>query len=211
MLSVGSILLCILAINNKYFALGEEEEGDEIPLFSTSTDLYDPSVFSSDFSPFIDPEALDGTTLQTDQYLAEQTSIFGFLNDDTNVENGDAALSIFANSNENEAGCSFGSIQLTDSIALSRRGAVNAGCVNPDAGSGGSSSSSSSTGLITPTSIDPKVAPFLDVGTMELKRICPRTDLIPFSLAVCSSGVQGDIVIRPPKLSYELNWAQKSK
>ena len=207
MVSVGLILLCILAINNKCIASGEEE-GEETPLFSTNTDLHDPSVFLSNLSPFIDPEALEGTALQTDQYLTEQTSTFGFLNDD-NIENGDAALSIFANSNENEAGCAFGTGQLTDSNTLSRRGAVNAACGNPDAGSGGGSSSSSSI-LNTPASIDPKVAPFIDLGTMELKRICPRTDQIPYSLPVCSSGVQGDIVMHPPKTSFELNWAQKS-
>lgn len=157
---------------------------EETPLFST-IDLYDPSIFS-DFPPFTDPEDLDGT-LQTD--LTTDPS-FLFPNDN---ENG--PLSIFANSN---GGCPSETSQLTS--PLSRRGGAVDACENP----GGNS------GLNAP-SINPKVAPFIDIETMEVKSICPSRNKSPYSVPVCSSGIKGDIVTDPPDANFYLFRAQRSK
>ena len=159
----------------------------ENPLFST-TDSYDPFVFS-DFSPFTDPEN-PGETLQTD-LLDPTDPTLAFLNDDQKD-----SLSIFADSNDS---CDFETSQLADT--LSRRGARSE-CQNPDTGN---------SGLNVPT-INPKVAPFVDIQTMELKTTCPSQDKTPYSVAVCSSGITGDIVAYPPNLSdFDLFWAQKGK
>ena len=173
--------MCIILTIRK--CLAEEEN----PLFS-STDLYDLSVFS-DFSSLTDPEDLEGS-LQTDptDLIFPPTLAFLDSDDETN------AFSNFADSNEV---CPFETSQLTSII--SRRGGVDA-CDNSE----GSSS------LNAPT-IDPKVAPFVDIGTMELKTICPRQDKSPYSIAVCSSGIKWDIIIYPPDVDFDLLWAQKSK
>ena len=199
MFSIGLILLCMLTIHNKCNA-----EEDEDLLFSANHDLLDPSLFSSDSPWLLDPGVLEKDTgLQAEYSSTDQTSTFALLNDGArDDELAGGTLPMFAEGTE--AGCSSETGQLTSTNALGRRGAV---CGNPNQ----DGASSSSSGLNAPSSIDPKVAPFIDVGTMQLKQICPRTDAIPYSLAVCSSGIKGDIILRPPKTSYELHWAQKSK
>lgn len=202
MFSIGLILLCIFTIHK----CNAEEDKD--PLFSANNDLLDPSIFSPDTPWLLDPGVLEkDITLQTGYSSTDLPSTFALLNDDaSDDELAGGSLPMFADGTE--AGCSSETGQLTNTNALSRRGAVNNVCDNPN--QDGSSSSSGSSALNAPSSINPKVLPYIDVGTMELKMICPRTDAIPFSLAVCSSGVRGDIIMRPPKTSYELNWAQKS-
>lgn len=160
---------------------------EENPLFST-TNSYDPSIFS-DFSSFIDPENLE-ETLQTDLFDSTDPTL-AFLSDDQN-----GSLSIFADTNDS---CHFETSQLADT--LSRRGAPSQ-CQDPDTGN---------SGLNVPT-IDPKVAPFADIQTMELKTICPSRYKNPYIVAVCSSGLSGDIVAYPSNLlDFDLFWAQKSK
>lgn len=160
---------------------------EETPLFST-TDSYDPSVLS-DFSAFTDLEDPEGA-LQTDLIAPIDPSL-AFMNDDPND-----SLSIFADSNDS---CHVETSRLTH--ILSRRGAPSE-CQDPDTGN---------SGLNAPT-IDPKVAPFVDIQTMELKTICPSRYKNPYSIAVCSSGNRGDILVYPPDLlDFDLFWAQKSK
>lgn len=202
MFSIGLILFCMLTIHNKCNA--EEEDGD--PLFPANNDFLDPSIFSSDSPWSLDPGNLEKqTALQPEYSSNDLTSTFGLLNDDTNDDEiAGGNLPMFADGLE--AGCSSGTSQLTSRNTLSRRGTVNNVCDNPNQGG-----SSSTSGLSTPTAIDPKVAPYIDIGTMELKMICPRGVGVPYSLPVCSSGIRGDIIMRPPKTTYELHWAQKSK
>lgn len=160
----------------------------ETPLFS-SPDAYDSYIFS-DFSPSTNPEDLQATLQQTD--LTNPTTL-AFLdeNDDQNDD-----FSLFADSHES---CSLETSQLTST--LSRRGGGARQCDTPQRNSG----------LNAPT-IDPKVAPFIDLQTMELRAICPSQYKSPYSIAVCSSGVIGDIVAYPPDaINFDLYWAQISE
>lgn len=192
MFSISLIFLCILTINNQCRA--EEEEN---LLFSTTNELNDPSIFSPDSSWLLDPGDFEkGITSQTDHDLTDLTSNLSFLNDDANNDEiAGGTLPVFADGAG--ASCSNG---------LSRRGAGNNACDNLDQ----DDSRSSSSGL-NPASIDPKVAPYIDLQTMQLKRICARTPEIPYSIPVCSSGTTGEIVMHPPKITFELLWAEKSK
>lgn len=167
-------------------AISKYTAQEETPLFS-NTDVYDSSIFS-DVSSFADPTDFDGI-LPTD--LSDPTDpTLLFLNDDPND-----IFPMVADSNES---CHLETSQLADT--LSRRGAPIQ-CINPDSGN---------SGLNAPT-IDPKVAPFVDIQTMELKTICPSGYKRPYSIAVCSSGKNGDIVLYPPNVKdFDLFWAQKS-
>lgn len=111
---------------------------------------------------FTNPEDLEGT-LQTD--LTDPT--VAFLDDHENN-----AFSMLAEPNER---CSFETSQLTST--WSRRGGVLSQCDNPKGDSG----------VNVPT-IRPKIAPFIDIQTMEPKTICPSQHKTPYSIAVCSSG-----------------------
>ena len=157
----------------------------ETPLFS-NTDIYDPSVFLDSSSSVTNPENLEGT-LQT----GSTDSTMAFLDDDEND-----ASSLFAGSNER---CSLETSQL--SSTLRRRGAVPSQCDVPKGESD----------LNAPT-INSKIAPFIDIQTMELKAICPSQYKTPYSIAVCSSGDIGDIVAYPPDIiNFGLFWAQQSE
>lgn len=159
-------------------------EEEETSLFPT-TEFGDDAPFFSDYSSFTDPGDLEGS-LGSD--LIDPT--FGTLND----EDDGAPVPIFADSNEI---CSFDTSQLIGS--LSRRGVAN-NCDN----------SEGSNVLKAPT-ISPKVAPFIDLKTMELKKICPGRLRWPYTVAVCSSGSRGDIIMYPQDATFDLFWAQQSK
>lgn len=121
---------------------------------------------------------------QTDQAL-------GFLDGDENE-----AFPVFVDSAES---CSFDTSQLTST--LSRRGGTSDQCQNPN-----------DSGFLNVPIINSTVAPFIDIETMELKSICPSRYKTPCSIAVCSSGRTGDILVYPPDLlDFDLIWAQKSK
>ena len=168
-------------------AIGKYTVQEEAPFFSTN-DVYDPSIFS-DASSFIDPEDLQGTS-STD--LVNPTdSTLAFLNVDQNESS-----SIFADSNDS---CPFETTWLTGTF--SRRAGPNE-CTDPDSGDSG----------LTLPSINPKIAPFIDIQTMELKTICPGESKSLYDIAVCSSGRKGDVVLYPPNISdFDLFWAQKSE
>lgn len=160
---------------------------EEDPLFS-NTDLYDPSVFS-DFSLLTDSAS---TTDSGDPDGTPPADLFAPSSDTWNNDNNDSP-SIFADST---GGCSQETSQLTNK--LRSRGAVNA-CEDPQG-----------SGLYGP-SINPKVAPFINIETMEMQKICPGQLTSLYDIAVCSSGVNGDILLWHGDSSFDLLWAERSK
>lgn len=100
-----------------------------------------------------------------------------FLDDDEND-----ASSMFADSSKS---CSVENNQLTST--LSRRGGVRNQCDTPK-----------ETSDVSAPTINSKIAPYIDIQTMELNAICPSQYKTPYSIAVCSSGRLGTLShIRP--------------
>lgn len=168
-------------------AIGKYTVQEEAPFFANN-DVYDLSTFS-DVSSFTGSEDFQGTSSM--DLVNPTDSTLAFLNDDQ-----DESSLIFADSNES---CPFETSHLTGTI--SRRAGPNE-CTNPD---------SDDSGLNAPN-INPKIAPFIDIQTMELKTICPGESKNLYAIAVCSSGRTGDVVLYPPNISdFDLFWAQKSE
>lgn len=162
---------------------------EETPLFPT-TDLHDTSLFS-DGSLFRDGENLDGS-LQADPFESSMIAL-------DNADNG--IPSIYADSDQ---GCSTTTGQL--SRRLRARGGAAGACDVPE---GSRDNIDPSSGLLAP-SISPKVAPFIDIETMELQQICRQYTTV-YTVAVCSSGLNGDVVLYQSDDNFDLYWAQKSK
>lgn len=185
--------------------VAEEEEKEENSLFSTNIDdLSDTPFtdFSDDFSLFGDlEENLDGSPqadLIESSSSSSSSSMIAWDNDEDN-----GTPSIFADSNQ---GCSSMTTSQLLFRRLSARGAgADAGaaaCDNPEG-------NRESSGLFAPT-INPKVAPWVDIETMELKQICPSQLPGIYSVAVCSSGVHGDVMLWKDDANFDLFWALKS-
>lgn len=118
----------------------------------------------------------------------------------TEIENDGTSL-LFADASQGD--CSFGINLLPDGLKKSRRG-TNA-CHDPGSRNGDSG---------TVLNVDPKVAPYLDIETMELNEICPPQSLInQYYIPVCSSSVKGFTKKYPPVLPmyWQLRDAQLSK
>lgn len=126
----------------------------------------------------------------------------------------DGTSSIFADPSQGD--CSFGISLLPDGLKKSRRGTTPS-CPNPGSSNGNSDTVPGNSGVGvggTGMNVDPKVAPYLNIETMELNEICPPQSLInQYHIPVCSSSVKGYTKKYPPVLPthWQLRDAQLSK
>lgn len=122
----------------------------------------------------------------------------------------DGTSSIFADASQGD--CSFGISLLPDRLKKQRRGVTS--CHSPYSSSRDSDTVPGDSVGGAALNVDPKVAPYLNIETMELNEICPAQSLInQYYIPVCSSSVKGYTKRYPPVLPtyWQLMDAQLSK